>query len=58
MLAADAPLCLLTRCLVSQVLLQTSKGDIVIDLFPDLAPKACKNFLKLCKCVPQRRLRR
>lgn len=31
------------------VLLQTSKGDIVIDLFTDLAPLACKNFIKLCK---------
>ncbi|GJQ13467.1 hypothetical protein GpartN1_g5258.t1 [Galdieria partita] len=31
------------------VLLQTSKGDIVIDLFTELAPLACKNFLKLCK---------
>jgi len=31
------------------VLIQTSKGDIVIDLFTELAPLACKNFLKLCK---------
>ena len=31
------------------VLVETSKGDIVIDLFTDLCPTACKNFLKLCK---------
>jgi peptidyl-prolyl cis-trans isomerase-like 4 len=33
------------------VLLQTSQGDLVVDLYTDLAPNACKNFLKLCKCV-------
>jgi len=31
------------------VLLETSIGDIVIDLKLDDAPKACLNFLKLCK---------
>lgn len=31
------------------VLLETSAGDIVIDLDVDQAPKACLNFLKLCK---------
>ncbi|KAK6496567.1 Peptidyl-prolyl cis-trans isomerase cyp6 [Arthrobotrys musiformis] len=31
------------------VLLETSAGDIVIDLFVDDAPKTCLNFLKLCK---------
>ncbi|KAF2401711.1 cyclophilin-like protein [Trichodelitschia bisporula] len=31
------------------VLLETSVGDIVIDLLVDQAPKACENFLKLCK---------
>jgi peptidyl-prolyl cis-trans isomerase-like 4 len=31
------------------VLLETSAGEIVIDLFVDEAPLACKNFLKLCK---------
>ena len=31
------------------VLLETSKGDLVIDLFLDEAPQACENFLKLCK---------
>lgn len=31
------------------VLLETSKGDIVIDLFVDECPIAAKNFLKLCK---------
>ncbi|CAG9327092.1 PPIL4 [Blepharisma stoltei] len=31
------------------VLLETSIGDIVIDLYPDLCPKTCLNFLKLCK---------
>jgi hypothetical protein len=33
------------------VLLETSKGDLVIDLFVDQCPIACKNFLKLCKCA-------
>jgi peptidyl-prolyl cis-trans isomerase-like 4 len=33
------------------VLLETSKGDIVIDLFVEDCPMTCKNFLKLCKCV-------
>ena len=32
------------------VLLETSKGDMVIDLHVDEAPKSAKNFLKLCKC--------
>lgn len=32
-------------------MLQTSQGDIIIDLHVDLAPNTCKNFLKLCKCV-------
>ncbi|KAI1336681.1 cyclophilin-like domain-containing protein [Xylariaceae sp. FL0016] len=31
------------------VLLETSAGDIVIDLLLDYAPKECENFLKLCK---------
>ena len=31
------------------VLLETSKGDIVIDLHTELCPVACKNFIKLCK---------
>ncbi|KAH8808045.1 peptidyl-prolyl cis-trans isomerase-like 4 [Xylogone sp. PMI_703] len=31
------------------VLLETSAGDIVIDLLIDYAPKLCENFLKLCK---------
>ena len=31
------------------VLIETSKGDIVIDLFTELCPNTCKNFLKLCK---------
>ncbi|KAI1810297.1 cyclophilin-like protein [Poronia punctata] len=31
------------------VLLETSAGDIVIDLLLDYAPTECKNFLKLCK---------
>jgi peptidyl-prolyl cis-trans isomerase-like 4 len=33
------------------VLLETSKGDIVLDLYVDECPNTCKNFLKLCKCV-------
>eukprot|EP00210_Caulerpa_lentillifera_P005848 g5592.t1 len=31
------------------VLLETSRGDIVVDLFVDDCPKTCLNFLKLCK---------
>ncbi|CAI4212203.1 unnamed protein product [Parascedosporium putredinis] len=31
------------------VLIETSSGDIVIDLLIDYAPKLCENFLKLCK---------
>mmetsp|Transcript_39337 Transcript_39337/g.156167 ORF Transcript_39337/g.156167 Transcript_39337/m.156167 type:complete len:172 (-) Transcript_39337:7782-8297(-) len=31
------------------VLMETSFGDIVFDLFLEEAPLACKNFLKLCK---------
>lgn len=31
------------------VLLETSLGDLVFDLFVDKCPNACKNFLKLCK---------
>lgn len=33
------------------VLLETSKGDMVVDLYTDDCPIACKNFLKLCKCA-------
>lgn len=33
------------------VILETSKGDIIVDLFCDDCPIAAKNFLKLCKCV-------
>eukprot|EP01065_Artemidia_motanka_P029558 TRINITY_DN35652_c0_g1_i1.p1 TRINITY_DN35652_c0_g1~~TRINITY_DN35652_c0_g1_i1.p1 ORF type:complete len:499 (+),score=124.79 TRINITY_DN35652_c0_g1_i1:70-1566(+) len=31
------------------VVLETSWGDIAIDLFTDDCPKTCENFLKLCK---------
>lgn len=31
------------------VLVVTSLGDIVVDLFTDKCPLTCKNFLKLCK---------
>ncbi|KAL2118729.1 hypothetical protein VTJ04DRAFT_8389 [Mycothermus thermophilus] len=31
------------------VLIETSAGDIVIDLLVDYVPKMCENFLKLCK---------
>lgn len=40
------------------VLLETSKGDMVVDLYTEECPIACKNFLKLCKCAspgPNRR---
>jgi len=35
--------------LIMSVLLETSLGDIVIDLEIDACPKTCENFLKLCK---------
>ena len=38
----------LNRCTMS-VLLETSKGDLVVDLFTEEAPRASMNFLKLCK---------
>jgi peptidyl-prolyl cis-trans isomerase-like 4 len=31
------------------VLIETSLGEIVIDLFPTLCPNTCLNFIKLCK---------
>jgi len=31
------------------VILETSYGDIIIDLYVEHCPNACKNFLKLCK---------
>lgn len=31
------------------VLIETSKGDFVIDLLVEEAPRSCLNFLKLCK---------
>ncbi|KAJ1390826.1 cyclophilin-like domain-containing protein [Ochromonadaceae sp. CCMP2298] len=34
---------------VMSVLLNTSAGDIVIDLFVDECPIACRNFLNLCR---------
>ena len=38
-----------SRALGMSVLLETSLGEIVIDLLVDDAPIACLNFLKLCK---------
>ncbi len=31
------------------VILETSIGDLTIDFHTEEAPKACKNFIKLCK---------
>lgn len=31
------------------VYVETSAGDLVVDLFSDECPLACKNFVKLCK---------
>ena len=31
------------------VMLETSRGDLVIDLFTEDCPQTTKNFLKLCK---------
>ena len=46
-------LILITECQAGvrwmSVLVETSLGDIVIDLYYELCPIACTNFLKLCK---------
>lgn len=34
---------------IMSVLLETSVGDIVLDLYTKQCPNTCKNFLKLCK---------
>lgn len=34
---------------IMSVLLETSVGDLVIDLEVDACPKTCENFLKLCR---------
>ena len=31
------------------VLLETTLGDLVIDLYTEARPRCCVNFLKLCK---------
>ena len=31
------------------MLLETTRGDIVIDLYTESSPKTCMNFVKLCK---------
>lgn len=31
------------------VYIETSAGDVVVDLFTDECPQTCQNFLKLCK---------
>jgi len=31
------------------VIIETSLGEFTIDLYYEKCPKACKNFLKLCK---------
>jgi cyclophilin family peptidyl-prolyl cis-trans isomerase len=41
--------CCCDRPVPMSVLLETSLGEIVIDLLVDDAPIACLNFLKLCK---------
>ncbi|GAO50515.1 hypothetical protein G7K_4639-t1 [Saitoella complicata NRRL Y-17804] len=38
-----------SKDVVMSVLLETTEGDIVIDLHVDYVPKVCENFLKLCK---------
>jgi peptidyl-prolyl cis-trans isomerase SDCCAG10 len=39
-----------------KVLLHTSFGDLDVELWPQQAPKACRNFVQLClegvRCVP------
>jgi len=37
----------MNKDVVSKVILHTSKGDIVIELFPNQAPKTVKNFVEL-----------
>lgn len=34
---------------IMSVMLETSLGDLVIDLEVDRCPRTCENFLKLCK---------
>lgn len=33
----------------NEVMLQTNEGNITLKLFPDIAPKACENFIGLAK---------
>lgn len=33
------------------VLIETSRGDLVVDLFCEDAPFAAQNFLRLCRCA-------
>ena len=40
---------LIEKTRTRSVLLETSVGDIVVDLFHQECPKAAKNFIKLCK---------
>lgn len=37
------------KCIAMAVLIETNLGDLVIDLKVDHAPRACLNFIKLCK---------
>ena len=37
------------RLLAMSVMLETSLGDLIIDLEVDRCPRTCENFLKLCK---------
>ena len=39
----------ITATATMSVILETSLGDITIDLFVKECPNTCKNFLKLCK---------
>lgn len=33
------------------VLIETSRGDLVVDLFCNDAPIAARTFLRLCRCI-------
>ena len=57
MISLDLSICCLFACVwvcEMSVLLETSLGNITVDLFTDETPRASTNFLKLCK-VPYAR---
>jgi hypothetical protein len=41
----------LCAAITMSVYIETSIGDVVVDLYTDECPLATKNFIKLCKCA-------